>query len=141
LSYVLKIAGVTQKLIWIGWAGLAVSGIPLLIMKGSLDNLIDFKIFLVLLVGLNGLIFEAVRRAGEKIPGGAELPPILSYRLGLAAATSQLGWWGTAVVGFIHSHIDHVVQWPRNPWLVMAVIAALFLGAHLAGGFIFRTRK
>lgn len=138
LPYVLKIAGVMQKLIWIGWAGLVSSGVPLLVMKAAVDNLTKLKIFLVLLVGFNGLFLDAVKRAGEKVPEGARTPAVLIYHIGLTAAISQLGWWGTVVIGFIHRHIDHVVQWPKNPWLLMAAIAAFFLGAYLAGKFIFR---
>lgn len=141
LPHVFKVAGVTQKLIWIGWTGLVASGIPLLVMKATVDNLIKLKIFLVLLVGLNGLFLDAVRRAGEKVPEGARLPAVLIYHMGLTAALSQLGWWGTVVIGFIHSHIEHVVQWPKNPWLLMLAVAAFFLGAYLAGTIIFRKKK
>jgi hypothetical protein len=141
LSHVFKIAGVTQKLIWIGWAGLVASGVPLLVMKAYVDNLTKLKIFLVLLVGLNGLFLETVKRAGEKVPEGARPPAVLIYHIGLTSAISQLGWWGTVVIGFIHHNIEHVVQWPKNPGLFMGVIAAFFLGAYLAGKFIFRNKK
>jgi hypothetical protein len=141
LSHVFKVAGVTQKLIWIGWAGLVASGIPLLVMKAYVDNLTKLKIFLVLLVGLNGLFLDAVKRAGEKVPEGAGPPAVLIYHMGLTSAISQLGWWGTVVIGFIHHNIEHVVQWPKNPWLSMGVIVAFFLGAYLAGKFIFRKKK
>jgi hypothetical protein len=141
LSHVFKVAGVTQKLIWIGWAGLVASGIPLLVMKAYVDNLTKLKIFLVLLVGLNGLFLDAVKRAGEKVPEGARPPAVLIYQMGLTSAISQLGWWGTIVIGFIHHNIEHVVQWPKKPWLLMVAITAFFLGVYLAGKLIFRKKK
>ena len=141
LSHVFKVAGITQKLIWIGWAGLVASGVPLLVMEAYVDNLTKLKIFLVLLVGLNGLFLDAVKRAGEKVPEGAGPPAVLIYHMGLTSAISQLGWWGTVVIGFIHYNIEHVVQWPKNPGLFMGVIAAFFLGAYLVGKFIFRKKK
>src|SRR3989338_10746466 len=38
----------TKKLIWLGYTGLVVSGIGLLIMKGYVDNLTKIKLFFVL---------------------------------------------------------------------------------------------
>jgi len=39
LKLVDKVAGITQKLIWIGWGGLVLSGIGLISIKGYIDNL------------------------------------------------------------------------------------------------------
>jgi len=73
-------------------------------------------------------------------PSSSRSPASFVYRLGLTVVISQLGWWGTIAIGFIHCHIEHVVQWPKNPWLFMVVIAAFYCGAYLTGKFIFRKK-
>ena len=49
LEQVKKVAEVTQKLIWLGWVGMVVSGANLIWLKGYVDNLTKIKIFFVVL--------------------------------------------------------------------------------------------
>ncbi len=138
LSEVFRVAGVTQALIWIGWFGLVATGIPLLIMKGLVDQLTLLKLFLVAMVGLNGLFLDRIKKAGEKVPDGTTPPAGLIFRMGLATAVSQLGWWGATIIGFYHRHVEHVIRWPRRPVLWMAGISLAIAAAYVAGALLFK---
>lgn len=138
LSEVFRVAGVTQALIWIGWFGLVATGIPLLIMKGLVDQLTLLKLFLVAMVGLNGLFLDRIKKAGEKVPDGTTPPAGLIFRMGLATAVSQLGWWGATIIGFYHRHVEHVIRWPRRPVLWMAGISLAIAVAYVAGALLFK---
>jgi hypothetical protein len=140
LSEVFRVAGVTQALIWIGWFGLVATGIPLLIMKGLVDQLTLLKIFLVAMVGLNGLFLDRIKKAGEKVPDGTAPPAGLIFRMGLATAISQLGWWGATIIGFYHRHVEHVIRWPRRPVLWMAGIAIAVAITYVAGALLFKDK-
>jgi hypothetical protein len=140
LCRVFKVADIAQKLVWLGWGGLIVTGIPLLVIKAFVDHLTWLKIFLVLLVGLNGLYLDSIKKAGEKLPETGKTPFWLIYRMGLSTVISQVGWWGTIVIGFLHRNIDHVIQWPKSPGMVMAGVAAVFGAAFLIGVFIFKKK-
>jgi hypothetical protein len=140
LSEVFRVASVTQTLIWIGWGGLVATGIPLLVMKGLVDDLVKLKIFLVVMVGLNGLFLDRIKKAGERVPDSVTPPARLIYRMALASAISQVGWWGSILIGFYQRTIEHVVAWPRNPWLVMAGIALIIGAAFAADALLFRKK-
>ncbi len=140
LSEVFRVAGVTQALIWIGWFGLVATGIPLLVMKGLVDELTWIKLFLVALVGLNGLFLDRIKKAGEKVPDSTAPPAGLIFRMGLATAISQLGWWGATVIGFYHRHVEHVVRWPRKPALWMAAVVLAVGVAYVAGSLVFKEK-
>ena len=137
LRGVFKVADIAQKVVWMGWGVLIATGIPLLAMKAFIDPATYIKIYLVLLVGLNGLYLDAIKRAGEKLPESGQTPFWLIYRMGLSTVISQVGWWGTIVIGFLHRNLDHVIRWPKSPWLMMAVISAVFGAAFLLGVFVF----
>lgn len=83
--------------IWLGYAGLVLSG---LVLEPDLHSTItQIKLGLVLVVGLNGLVavglHQSLHRRGEMGP----------MALGMVCATvSQVGWWGATVVGFINAH-------------------------------------
>ena len=140
LRHVFKVADIAQRLVWLGWGGLVATGIPLLIIKAFVDNLTLMKIFLVLLVGLNGLYLDSIKKAGEKLPECEKTPFWLIYRMGLSTVISQVGWWGTIVIGFLHRNIDHVIQWPKSPLVLMAIVALVFGAAFSLGVFVFRKK-
>ena len=140
LHEVFRVAGVTQILIWIGWFGLVATGIPLLVMKGFLDDLIWLKIFFVALAGLNGLFLDRIKKEGQRIPDLEHPPARLIFRIALSSAVSQMSWWGAIIIGFYHRHIEHVVRWPKHPVLWMAAISAAIAIVYFAGSRLFRPK-
>ncbi len=140
LSEIFKVAAVTQALIWIGWFGLVATGVPLLIMKGLVDELTLLKLFFVGLAGLNGLFLDRIKKEGEKIPDTARPPARLIFRISLGSALSQISWWGATIVGFYHATVEHVVRWPHKPVLWMAGIVLAIAVAYVAGTFLFREK-
>lgn len=140
LSEIFKVAAVTQALIWIGWFGLIATGVPLLIMKGLVDELTLLKLFFVGLAGLNGLFLDRIKKEGEKIPDTARPPARLIFRISLGSAISQLSWWGATIVGFYHATVEHVVRWPQKPVLWMAGIVLAIAVVYALGTFLFREK-
>lgn len=141
LAEIFRVAAVTQALIWAGWALLVATGVPLLVMKGLVDDLVKLKIFLVALAGLNGLFLDRIKAEGRRVPDMTRPPARLLFRIGLGTAVSQLSWWGAMLIGFYHGNVEHVVRWPRKPGLWMAGTAVLILAAYGLGTVIFRDRR
>lgn len=133
LSLVSKVANVTQRLIWVGWCGLVISGLGLILMKGYVDNLTQIKIFFVAMIGLNGFFLHYIKKDFEKIPDKAAIPTILKLRMGLATTISQTGWWGAMLIGFVHRHIEHYIPWPSQPLHYMLLIGGIFILAAALG--------
>jgi hypothetical protein len=129
LSQVMKVAETTQKLIWIGWGGMVISGLVLITSKGYVDNLTKIKIFFVLMIGLNGIYLHFIKKGMEKIQDGEAVPRLIMLRTALASTISQTGWWGAMFIGFIHRHIEHNIPWPNNPYPFIILVALVFLGA------------
>jgi hypothetical protein len=140
LSEVFRVAAVTQALIWIGWFGLITTGVPLLIMKGVVDDLVKFKLFLVALAGLNGLFLDRIKKEGEKVPDMTRPPARLIFRISLGSAVSQLSWWGAMLIGFYQGNVEHVVRWPKSPGLWMGGVAAAIAAVYVSGTLLFRER-
>lgn len=130
MSEVMRVADVTQPLIWIGWCGMVLSGSVLIYHKGYLDPLTQIKVFLVILIGLNGIFLHTLKKWSERV-GDKKMPARLFFRTLLATSISQLGWWGALIIGFVHRHIQHKIAWPENPiyWMAGIVLAILLAAA------------
>jgi hypothetical protein len=139
-SEVFRVAGVTQTLIWIGWFGLVATGVPLLVIMGLVDQLTWLKLFLVALIGLNGLFLERIKKAAEKVPDSAAPPARLIFRMGFAAVVSQFAWWSVTLIGFYHRHVEHVVRWPRRPGLWMAGVVLAVALVYVVGTLLFKEK-
>ncbi|MES2436466.1 MAG: hypothetical protein V4519_00485 [Patescibacteria group bacterium] len=139
LKTVAQIAEVTQRLIWIGWVGLVLSGIGLITLKGFIDNLTWIKLFFVAMLGLNGIFLHFIKKATDRLGDVNDLPPNLVFKTGLASTISQLGWWGALSIGFVHRHIWHYISGPKNPWIYMVAIIVLIALAAVIGNAV--TRK
>ncbi len=136
LSQVNFVAGITQRLIWVGWTGLVLSGIGLILHKGYVDNLTMIKLFFVALLGLNGLFLHFIKKSTEHIGDNDEMPALARFRITLASAISQMGWWGAIIIGFVHRHIAHTINTPSNPimWIIgilLAIGAIALIGESL----------
>ncbi len=132
MKTVSTVAHHTEKLIWLGWGGLVVSGVGLITIKGSIDNLTLIKLFFVAMIGVNGLFLHAIKKMSDRI-GDGPMPNSIKFRVGLASLVSQLGWWGAMSIGFIHRHWRHSIAWPENPILYIVVISSAIILVGLIG--------
>jgi len=99
LADVTRFGAATHALIWIGLAGLVLSGILLHPDLSSTPTRI--KLLLVLVVALNGLSALGVQERLDRTPG--QRPPVgLLIRATVAVLISQGGWWGAAAIGFVN---------------------------------------
>ncbi len=137
LRYVMSVADVTQRLIWVGWSGLVVSGTGLLVLKGFIDNLTWMKLFFVALVGANGVLMHVVKKSLEALPNET-VPARLRFRIALTSVISQVGWWSAITIGLLHNEWQSYIGWPSNPELYMASILALILVIAGIGEIAFR---
>lgn len=99
LREVLLVSRGTTLLVWTGLAGLVGSGA---LLSPDLGNgLTQLKLTLVLVVALNGAFTGVVQHRLEE--SGERASPALLCLGVVVALVSQLGWWGSAVVGFLNS--------------------------------------
>jgi hypothetical protein len=141
VAQVVKVSGVTEIFIWIGWAGMVVTGIPLIILKGEIDNLMIMKFFFVVLVGVNGVPLHYLHKSLLQFKESDVVPNIFLFRTTLAILVSQLGWWGAVAIGFLHRHIWTIIEWPSRPWLASGLILAAILVVWAIGEALFKTKK
>ncbi len=141
LADVGKVANVTQVLIWIGWSGLVLSGSMLLYTKGYIDNLTWIKLFLVAMVGVNGLFMHFIKKQMDALGAVSELPKSLFFKISMASTISQLGWWGAIMIGFVHRHIESYIPWPGQPFAIIGLLASIIILVALCGTYITRETK
>ena len=141
LSFVNRAAGITQRLIWLGWSGLVLSGIGLIIIKGYVDNLTKIKLALVAMIGINGILLHTIKRAMEKLADGDAMPRNTQFRITFASAVSQLGWWGALAIGFVHRHWRHDIPWPSHPWYFVSGLSVFLIVVFFIGNAVTRTRN
>lgn len=94
-----KIGAAVHLPIWLGLAGLVLSG--MLLRPDLSAPLTWIKLGLVLLITLNGLHAYAIGERLLRLDG--EVPRRLLLRASAAAALSQLGWWGATIIGFFNT--------------------------------------
>jgi hypothetical protein len=136
--HLLRVAGTTERLIWIGWAGLVASGVPLALLKGHVDRLMVLKLFCVALAGANGYVLHRVFRAVERYAQADAVPSLLMFRLGGALLLSQIAWWSALGIGFLHRHVSSVIEWPARPWLWIGVFVVAVLALWRIGERVLR---
>lgn len=99
LADVLRTAANAHVPIWLGYAGLVVSGV---LLEPDLSNpLTRIKIALVLAIGWNGVAAAAVHRQLSRLVGRTLEGRRLWTSL-CSATVSQLGWWGAMLLGFVN---------------------------------------
>ncbi|MFC7016090.1 hypothetical protein ACFQMH_31215 [Streptomyces viridiviolaceus] len=101
LSDVLQTACGLQVPIWLGLAGLAVSG--LFLHPDLTSPLTRVKLGLVLAITFNGLYAHWLGQRLGRCRDDARVPRRLLIQSGVAATVSQLGWWGATLIGFVNS--------------------------------------
>lgn len=139
-TQLVSVSGVTEKFIWAGWTGMVAAGIPLIILKGEVDNLMILKIFFVVLIGLNGIPLHLLHKKVDGYSKGEHVPNIFMFRLSFSLFISQLGWWGALVIGFLHRHVSSIIEWPDTPWLFAGLILAGLLLIWGAGEVVFKAK-
>ena len=137
---VVQAADTTGRMVWIGWLTLVASGIPLLVLKASIDELMILKLFCVGLAGANGLALHAVLKRLRTYEHADAVPSLLVFRLLLSLMLSQVAWWGALLIGFLHRHIWDSINWPPRPLLVIAAFSAGAIIIGAAGELILRRR-
>lgn len=133
LELVDNVANITQRLIWLGWFGLVITGTYMIVLKGSISNLTAVKLFFVALLGVNGINLHFLKKSFAHYLQTSIIPPVFYFRMGLASAISQLGWWGAIVIGFLNVRFPGKIAGPAHPEYFMVGILAVILVAVLVG--------
>lgn len=94
-----KVSAAAHLPIWLGLLGLVLSGA--LLRPDLSEPLTWIKLVLVLLVTLNGLRAYVIEERLMQFHVGT-VPYWLLRQAVSAAATSQLGWWGATIIGFMN---------------------------------------
>jgi hypothetical protein len=123
LELVTKVANITQKLIWLGFVGLVGTGIPMLVAKGYPTDLVWVKLFLVAMVGVNGVFLHTIKQLMEKEATGGVSRDVM-FRIALASTVSQVGWWGATIIGFVSKEVKNNPQLPISPISIMCLLVA-----------------
>ena len=138
LGSVLRVADITQPLIWIGFLGLIGSGTFMQIQIGHVGEATVLKLGLVLAAGVNGFVLHRLKKALSRLDPDlsfSDLGPVL-FQLMLATTVSQVSWWGAAVIGFLHAYERAAVPLPLGP----EIILPLFYGVWVVLGLIVTIR-
>ena len=100
LLFLVRAAKAAHTPIWIGLAGLSLSGV--LLNPDTSSPLTVVKLLAVLIVALNGLGASKVQQRLLALDG--QTPPIRLLLMSVVVATvSQAGWWTATLVGFLNS--------------------------------------
>ncbi len=138
---VVRVSNVTEKFIWAGWGVMIAAGIPLLVLKGEIDNLLTVKLFFVALIGINGTLLHVLQKKVRGYEEGDDVPTLVLFRLTLSLFVSQLGWWGAVLIGFLHRHVQTIIEWPDAPWLMIGLIVAALLILWTSGEVLIRRNR
>jgi hypothetical protein len=133
-----RVSELNEKFIWGGWGTMVAAGIPLIVLKGMVDELMMVKLFFVGLIGVNGLVLHYLHKHIEGYAKGDDVPNITMFRLTLSLIVSQIAWWGAMLIGFLHRQVQTVIEWPDTPWLVSGAILAGILVLWAAGEALLR---
>ncbi|WP_213450538.1 hypothetical protein [Rhizomonospora bruguierae] len=101
LSAVAQAAHTAHLPIWLGLAGLAVTGALLSPHVSSPRTAV--KLGAVLIVALNGLYAGQIQQRLSRYGDGTPVPRALLLRSMTAAGISQAGWWTAVIIGFLNA--------------------------------------
>ncbi|NGX45988.1 MAG: hypothetical protein K940chlam2_01169 [Chlamydiae bacterium] len=126
-TQIIRISSKTEKFIWAGWLIMVGAGIPLVLIKGFVDNLMVMKLFFVGLIAINGVFLHFIHKALVSYRHGADVPKLTMFRLILGITVSQIAWWSAFVIGFLHRHVQTRIDWPDHPYLMCVLILSAML--------------
>lgn len=141
LSFISKVANITQPLIWIGWSGLVLSGIPLLLIKGSISDITVLKLFAVFMLALNGIYLHIIKDNFKKYQNEEHIPKLLYFRIGLATFVSQICWWTAIVIGFLNNKLKANAPSVENPYLYIKIFLIIVLVTFLVGEITLKNKR
>lgn len=141
LSLISKFAKITQPLIWLGWSFLVLSGIPLLVLKGSISSITTVKIFAVIMLGLNGIYLHFIKESLSKHEKQEHLPKIISFRIALATFISQIGWWTAIIIGFLNNKLKNNAPQIDNPFLYIKIFIIIIIFIFITGEILLKKRR
>lgn len=99
LDDLLRAADTAHVPIWLGYAGLVLTG---MLLEPDLANpATQAKLALVLLVGWNGALAMSLRTPLARLAGRAPAGRVLLVSA-VCAGVSQVGWWGAMLLGFLN---------------------------------------
>ncbi|MEX1013273.1 MAG: hypothetical protein WD595_03095 [Waddliaceae bacterium] len=138
---IVNVSQETKNFIWVGWGIMVLSGMTLIYYKGEIDNLTTVKLFFVALIGVNGVFLHFLHEKVKHYKLGENIPNITMFRLMLALTVSQVSWWSAFTIGFLHRHIQTVIDWPASPRLVCTLILLFFLVVWVVGEKILKVKQ
>lgn len=142
ITQVYKVASVTQGLIWLGWLGLVISGYIAFKQIGvAPDELFKLKIFLVAMIGLNGILLHFVKEGIKHLKDSETVPKNIQFRIAFGSVISQIGWWGSLLIGFMHSQWKHHYPWPENAYTLMILFSITALAVFFIGNALTKKAK
>ncbi|MFP1629727.1 hypothetical protein ACLB9X_32235 [Streptomyces sp. 5K101] len=100
LGDVLRLTNSLHAPVWVGMAGLVLTG--LFLNPDLSSTLTRLKVAAVLVIALNGICATALQRYLTRLAQEVPSQPVL-LRGAAVAAVSQAGWWLAVVVGFLNS--------------------------------------
>ena len=139
--HLVRVSETTKNFIWAGWGILVAAGIPLIYLKGEIDNLMVIKLFFVLLIGINGIALHHLQSILKKYKIGENVPTATMFRLSLSLGLSQISWWGAFMIGFMHRHVQAIIEWPASPIVVCALFLEIILIIWASGEILFRVKE
>lgn len=140
-TQVVRVSGVTEKFIWLGWGIAVAAGVPLLVLKGEIDALLIVKLFFVAAIGLNGVLLHVLHKRVRGYQAGEDVPTLVLFRLSLSLLVSQLAWWSAILIGFLHRHVQTIIEWPDSPWLLIGIVIAALLVLWIGGETLIRKNR
>lgn len=136
-----SVSNETKNFIWIGWGIMVASGTILILFKGTIDNLMIIKLFFVALIGVNGFFLHRLHNKVHQYKKGDHVPNVTMFRLVLALFISQLSWWSAFIIGFLHRHVQSIIDWPAYPILTCFLIVAGLIIIWQIGERILKEKK
>ena len=137
----MRVSGFTEKFIWVGWGLMVTAGICLATLKGIIDNLMTIKLFFVVNIGLNGFLLHRLHKQLHGLKEGSDVPTITLFRLAFGLFISQVAWRGAVLIGFLHRHVQTIIEWPEQPWLAIAIFIAVLTAIWTVSEAIIRHNR
>lgn len=142
LRQVLKVASITQVLIWVGWVGLVITGLAMVgwSLRG-LAGILQLKLFFVLLLGINGVLLFLLKRRLKEFAEIGNIPLLYKFRVFLTSLISQIGWWGAIIIGFLIGNVKGMFRVAVQPEVFIYWILGALIVIALAGEMALRKIK
>ncbi len=141
IKTVTSTAAIAEKLIWTAWFGLVITGSFLLYQRGSVSDLAWIKLFLVAMLGVNGIFLNFIKKSMERLGNPEVLPKYIMFRTSLASTISQTGWWGAFIIGFTTTNTGYSLSLPFSPLLVIISIILVICLVVLVGESVLRKKS